>query len=97
MTIVLEKLDDIETLNVILKRFQDSAFPGDIQIITYTSNATPDTETSASHSLERVPSGYIVCYQDKAGILYDSGTSWTPGTVYFKCSVASVTFKILLF
>ena len=66
----------------------------------FTSDATPDTEFSVSHTLGAIPNGgMIICWQDKAGSLYQgptTGTNWTSTTVYFKCDVASVTFLIFL-
>lgn len=70
---------------------------GEVQIIT--SDATPDTEFSVTHTLGSVPVGRIILYQDKAGSLYQgpsTGTAWTDTTAYFKCDVASVTFAVFL-
>lgn len=69
------------------------------QFQEFTSDATPDTEFSVTHTLGVVPEGVIVLGQDKAGSLYqlnDTGTAWTTTTIYFKCDVASVTFKVFL-
>ncbi len=97
MTTILENIGDIEGLNFILHDTQTRCFPDDIEIIGYVSNASADTETSVTHSLGRVPSDIIVTYQDKAGTLYDSGTAWTASTLYFKCDVAEVTYRLLVF
>lgn len=69
------------------------------QFQQFTSDATPNTEFAVSHTLGAIPIGYIIMGQDKAGSLYQlstTGTSWTSTNVYFKCDVASVTFKIFL-
>ncbi len=66
------------------------------EFVTYTSNGSVDTEDTIAHTIGAVPIGYIVIKQDKAGSLYDSGTSWTDSNVYLKCDVASVTFSLFL-
>ena len=65
----------------------------------FTSDVTPDTEFSLTHTLRSVPVGRIILYQDIAGHLYQgpsTGTAWTDTTVFFKSDVASVTFAIFL-
>lgn len=64
--------------------------------ITGTSNAVANTEKAFTHQLGRVPIGFQVFHKDKAGDFYIGVTAWTSDTVYLKCSVASVTFKIML-
>lgn len=66
---------------------------------TYTSNATPNTEDTISHTVGSIPLGYIVVSQDKAGSIFQqagTGTAWTSTNIYVKCSVASVTFLLFL-
>jgi hypothetical protein len=69
----------------------------DVDIIDVVTNATPDTAESFTHSLGRVPVGYIVMQLNKAGILYDGGPANTKTAIYFKCNVASVTAKVMVF
>lgn len=69
------------------------------QFVSFTSHAVANTEFSVTHSLNSVPIGYILLWQDKAGSLYQgpaTGTAWTGTAVYLKCSVASVTFSSFL-
>ena len=58
---------------------------------------SPDTEDTTAHTLGKVPTGFFVISQDKAGSLYDSGTAFTATNIFTKCDVASVTFKIIVF
>lgn len=67
------------------------------QIKEYTTNGAANTEDAVTHTLKRVPSGFIVIDQDKAGVMYHSGTAWTATTIYLKNSVATVAVKILIF
>lgn len=69
----------------------------DLCIVTYTSNATPDTEDTITHTLRRVPIGRLVIRQDKAASFYDGGTSWDSAAIYLKCDVASVAATIVIF
>jgi len=69
------------------------------QFQLFTSDATPDTEFSVTHTLGAIPVGRIIFHQDKAGSLYQgptTGTNWTSTTVSFKCDVASVAFLVFL-
>lgn len=67
------------------------------QFISGTTNATPDTEDAFTHSLGRIPKGFLVVSKDKAGDIYDGGTANTTTALNLKCSVASVAFKIYVF
>lgn len=66
--------------------------------LTHTFGATPDVETAIRHRLGRVPVGYRVIKQDKAGAVYrDTTTKWTRFRVYLKSSAASLTVDLELF
>ena len=67
----------------------------DAQIITVTLT-TANTEQTVSHSLKRVPNGYIVLSNDKAAIIYDGTSSWTSSAIYIRSSVNSTTVKLLI-
>lgn len=69
----------------------------DCRSLTFTTSATPDASNTIAHTLGKVPIGYIVIYQNKAGSLYDSGTTWTSTNIYLKSNIASVAFRILVF
>lgn len=69
------------------------------QFLTITTNGTPDTESTFTHTMGSIPVGYIIIGQNKAGSLYQlatTGTAWTSGAISLKCSVASVTFNLFL-
>ena len=65
--------------------------------VVFTSHAVATTEDTVPHKLGRVPNGYIVVKQDKAGIVYDGTTAWTTTNLYLKSSVASVTWTLMVF
>lgn len=67
------------------------------QIKEVTTNGSANTEDAVSHTLGRTPIGFLILNRDKAGIVYDSGTSWTATNIYLKCNVASVAIKIMIF
>lgn len=91
-------LQDFHTVLVsILNRgikFSDNV---DCRLVTGTTSATPDSENTIAHTLGKVPIGYIVYSQDKAGSLYLGTTTWTTTNIYLKCNVASVAYKIIVF
>ena len=69
----------------------------DGQWVELTTPTTPDTEITVYHSLGRVPIGYLVLAQNKAGSLYTSQyASWSTSATAFKCNVATVLFTIIL-
>ena len=65
--------------------------------VVFTSNGAANTEDAIPHKLGHVPVGYVVVAQDKAGIVYDSGTDFTTTTIYLKSSVASVAWTLMVF
>jgi hypothetical protein len=67
---------------------------GEFQVIADTGNA--DTEITLAHTIGAVPIGYIVIKIDKAGIIYDSGTTWTSSNIYLKCDVANCAVSLFL-
>ncbi|MBI4397416.1 MAG: hypothetical protein HY548_09990 [Elusimicrobia bacterium] len=75
-------------------RFEDNV---DAVLVTFTSSGTPDAENTVAHSLGKVPTGYIVYEQDKAGSVYKGPSAWTTSNIYLKCDVATVAVKILVF
>jgi len=65
--------------------------------VVFTSNGTANTEDTITHTLGRIPIGYIPVKQDKSAVLYSSGTTDTSTIIYLKTSVATVTWTVLLF
>lgn len=68
----------------------------DGQFVTFTSDATPNTEFDVAHTLGRTPTGYIPVTKDKAADLYHS-TAMDASELHLKCSVSSATIKIWVF
>lgn len=56
-----------------------------------------DTEFNILHSLNRIPTGFLTCYLDKAAIIYDSGTAWTAAKIFLKCNAVSASVKVFVF
>lgn len=65
--------------------------------VSYTSNATADTEDTVPHKLDRTPVGIFVGIPDKSAVIYDSGTAWTSTNIYLKASAATVQVNIFVF
>ena len=61
--------------------------------------ADADTRYQIPHSLNRVPSGYIVIRKSAPCIVYDDAESggWSITDMYLKCDTGSVTVKLLVF
>ena len=67
-------------------------------ITPYTSNAVANTEDTVTHTLGRIPTGYIVVDRNKAGVIYSSQKSlWTTSTMRLKSDVASTAVTLLVF
>ncbi len=75
-------------------RFEDNF---DAVSITYTSNAVADTEDTVTHTLGKVPTGFIVYSINKGGVVYLSGTAATKTNIYLKCSTTSTAVKAWIF
>lgn len=69
----------------------------DCVLVSFTSNGTANTEDAVSHSLGKIPTGFIVYSLDKAAVVYTSGTAWTSTTIYLKTSVLTTAVKIIIF
>ena len=68
----------------------------DCDIVSFTTNATPDAETTVAHALGKVPTYFIVADLDKGGVVYKGATAFTSTNVYLKCTVASAAVKLIL-
>lgn len=68
----------------------------DCVYVSGTTDGVANTETTHAHNLNRTPVGYIIISKDKAGDIYDSAAH-TSTVIKLKCSVASVTFKAIVF
>ncbi len=58
---------------------------------------TANTEFSVTHTLKRVPSGFIVVRRTGTGVIYESGTAWTATTIYLKSTTANNAISVLIF
>ena len=67
------------------------------EIKTIADSGVANSENTVAHTLKRVPAGYLVFKINKAGVVYDSGTTWTDTNIYIKCSVANCAITLLLF
>lgn len=63
---------------------------------TVTDTGLANTEFAVAHTLKRVPTGFIVIKNDKAGVVYNSGTAWTTTNIYLKCSVANCNITVII-
>jgi hypothetical protein len=68
----------------------------DVATVDGFSPTPANTAFSETHTLGRVPRGFIVIRQTLAASFYDGGLPWTSTSISLKCSVASVTFTLLL-
>lgn len=67
------------------------------EVLTVTDSGSANAENTISHTLKRVPTGFIVININKGGVVYDSGTAWTATALYLKCTVANATIKVFVF
>jgi hypothetical protein len=59
-----------------------------------------DTEFAVTHNLNRIPIGFHVINQNKAGSFYGtptSGTPWTTTQIFLKCNAANVEATFFIF
>lgn len=69
----------------------------DVDFVSFTSNATPDTEDTIAHTLGRTPSYMFTVSLDKGAVVYKSGTTWTASNIYVKTNTASTAVTLMLF
>lgn len=68
----------------------------DADVITFTSNAAPNTEDAIAHGLGKIPAHFVVTSIDKGGVVYKSATAATSTHIYLKTTVASAAVQIVL-
>ena len=61
-----------------------------------TTPATPNTAFSVPHNLGYVPTRFQVHYNNTAGVVFDSGTTWTASAISLKCSAVSATIRVFI-
>jgi len=66
-------------------------------VVTYTTNATANTQDTIPHGLPYVPRGYLVINKGAAVDLYDGGTAWNVTNLYLKATVANVPVTLIVF
>ena len=66
---------------------------GQFVVVTTT---TANTEVVVPHTLNVIPTGFLVTGINVGGVVYSSGTAWTSTNVYLKCSAANATINIFL-
>jgi len=64
------------------------------QWAVFTTPATPNSEFIIAHEIGAMPVGWLVVAKNKAADLYTGVGKWTDNLAYFKCTVASVNFRI---
>lgn len=70
----------------------------DAQYIGLISPSAADEQFSVPHGLERVPAGFLVVRQDKAGNVYTSNLGgWGPRQIFLRTSVGELTVRLLVF
>ena len=67
---------------------------GEFQVVADSGSA--NTEFSITHTLGAIPIGYLVTKISNAGVIYDSGTTWTSSTIYLKSSAANSAVTVFL-
>lgn len=67
------------------------------EITTISDTGTANSSNTVPHTLKRVPIGFHVININKAGVVYDAGTSWTVTDIYLKCDTANCTVKLIVF
>lgn len=89
--------DQLESLNSIFRNGVSFADNIDCEIISFISDPSIGVETAVSHSLKRVPTGFIVISCDQEAIVYDGTTANTISSIYIRASQSSVNLKIIVF
>lgn len=88
-----------EDMRQIFKTLQNVSFKDNMdgKNIVFTSSATADAENTISHTLNRIPTGFIKINQNKPCSVYKGTTAWTKDKIYLKVNIASTEVTIFLF
>lgn len=81
-------------LRILLNQGLDFADNFNCFVTTITTDPTPGNTTVITHSLKRVPVGFLVLEQDKSGNIFKS--SKTAATYTLKADVGSITATIVI-
>lgn len=74
--------------------FEENLF---VEVVEIPDSGTANSINTVAHSLEFVPTGYIVNI-DRAGVVYDyNRSSWTTSQIQVKCSVANAVITLTIF
>jgi hypothetical protein len=65
--------------------------------LSTTTPAGADTNFTLTHNLGRLPNGWIVAMQNKAGSVYLGSVAATTTQLTLRCSVASVAVRLFIF
>ncbi len=86
-----------ENIKAILDR--GISFPDnmDVRFVTFTSNASPDTEDEIAHELGKIPLYMQTVSLDKGAVVYRSGTTWTKTSIFVKTNTASTAVVLMIF
>ena len=57
--------------------------------VTVKDTGAANTDFTVTHNLMRLPVGYFLMNQTKAGVLYQGSVPWTNTTITLKCNVAN--------
>lgn len=75
-----------------------SAAAGSIALLTELISVVITTaKYTFAHHLDREPVAYRVVYQNKAGCIYDEGTTWTKKQIYLISDTADVTCRVIIY
>lgn len=66
------------------------------KLVTYTTNATINTQDTVAHGLGYTPQGYIVVNNGNGGVVY-TGVAADATNLYLKCTTASDAVTLLVF
>lgn len=58
--------------------------------------AVADTDFTVQHDLGRVPTGWLLFYINKAGIVYEGVTPWTDTQIFLRCNTATTELRLFV-
>jgi hypothetical protein len=67
------------------------------QTVTVSNTGTANADFAVAHTLKRIPTGYILISNDKAGFIYNGTGTWTTTNIYLKHSVANAAVTVIVF
>ena len=65
--------------------------------VSITDTGSANTDFAVAHTLKKIPTGYLLISNNKAGYVYNGSGTWTTSAIYLRHSVANAAITVIIF